>query len=119
VPNVPYAWQKKEDPVLLPSSRSKSISVLGLMSPSCELFYKVCYGAVNSGVMIGFFNSFSETINKKTVVVLDNASVHKSKEFSEKLKHWKEKNLEIYFILPYSPELNFRGHHLVSYLCMH
>jgi len=56
--------------------------------------------------MTDFFNKFCETINKRTVVVLDNASVHKSKEFSGKIRFWKEKGLGIYFIPPYSPELN-------------
>jgi len=106
VPNVPYAWQTKGDPILLPSARSKSLSVLGLMSPSSKLFHKTCEGNVNSRIMIDFLEEFSQTIKRKTVVVLDNASVHRSKMFAEKMRDWEKTGLVIYFIPPYSPELN-------------
>src|SRR2546421_4805441 len=43
---------------------------------------------------------------KKTVVVMDNASVHTSEEFEECLPHWKKKGLIIKYLTPYSPELN-------------
>ena len=93
VPNVPYAWQSKDDPVLLPSIRGKSTSVFGLMNTLGDLVYD-------------FFDRFAQTIVKKTVVVLDNSSLHTSKKFKEKIKEWKELDLLIYFIPPYSPELN-------------
>jgi len=106
VPNVPYAWQTKDDPVLLPSARSKSLSVLGLMTPCSKLFQRAYEASVNSQTMIDFLDEFSQTITKKTVVVLDNASIHKSKMFAEKTIEWKKRDLNIYFIPPYSPELN-------------
>lgn len=106
VPNVPYAWQTKEDPVLLPSVRSKSLSVLGLMSPCSKLFQRTYEGSINSQIMIDFLDEFCESITKKTVIVLDNAPIHKSKIFTEKIKEWEQQDLIIYFIPPYSPELN-------------
>jgi len=106
VPNVPYAWQTKDDPILLPSARSKSLSVLGLMSPCSKLFQRTYEKYINSQTMIGFLDDFSQTITKKTVVVLDNAPIHRSKIFAEKTKEWEKQGLVIYFIPPYSPELN-------------
>lgn len=106
VPNVPYAWQTKDDLVLLPSARSKNLSVLGLMTPCSKLFHKTYEGSVNSQIMIDFLDEFCQTITKKTVIVLDNAPIHKSKIFTEKIKEWEEQDLIIYFIPPYSPELN-------------
>lgn len=41
-----------------------------------------------------------------TVVVLDNSPILKSKKFMSKIKEWKEQYLLIYFLPPYSPELN-------------
>jgi len=43
---------------------------------------------------------------KKTVVVMDNASIHTSEEFEECLPQWKKKGLIIKYLTPYSPELN-------------
>jgi len=106
VPNVPYAWQTKDDPVLLPSAKSKSLSVLGLMTTCSKLFRRTYEKPVNSQIMIEFLDDFSETITKKTVVILDNAPIHKSKIFAEKIKDWKKMGLFVHFIPPYSPELN-------------
>jgi len=105
-PNVPYAWQKKGKQVLLPSARSKGLSVLGLLSRTSKFFHKTLEGKINSEVVADFFDEFCETLTKETVVVLDNSSVHNSKLFAEKSREWKEKGLKIYFIPPYSPELN-------------
>src|SRR5256886_17308075 len=43
---------------------------------------------------------------KKTVVVIDNASVHTSEEFEECLPRWKKQGLIIKYLSTYSPELN-------------
>jgi transposase len=43
---------------------------------------------------------------KRTVVILDNSPIHKSKKFMAKIEEWKENDLLIYFLPPYSPELN-------------
>ena len=51
-------------------------------------------------------NGFVEQINKKTVVILDNSPIHKSKKFLAKIQEWKEKDVLIFFLPPYSPELN-------------
>jgi transposase len=52
------------------------------------------------------FEAFSKTLKKKTVVVMDNASVHTSEEFEECLSQWKKQGLIIKYLPPYSPELN-------------
>jgi hypothetical protein len=82
VPNVPYAWQTKDNPVLLPSARSKSLSVFGLVTTDCKLYQETFEGSINSEKMVGIFDRFSQTIVKKTIVVLDNAPIHKSKLYA-------------------------------------
>lgn len=105
--NVPYAWQTKENPILLPAAKGKSISVVGLMTRSNKLFHEVFENTFNSEKFICFMDSFVEQIDKKTVVILDNSPIHKSKKFMNKIEEWKEKDLLIFFLSPYSPELNF------------
>jgi transposase len=63
-------------------------------------------GTLNSEKIIGIFDKFAETIIKQTVVVIDNAPVHHSKIFEAKLKEWQQQDLYLYFLPPYSPELN-------------
>jgi transposase len=50
---------------------------------------------------------FAKKTTQKTVVVLDNAPIHKSRLFQSKIAQWEEENdLLLFFILPYSLELN-------------
>ena len=37
---------------------------------------------------------------------LDNASIHRSEEFADRMPHWKKHGLIIKYLSPYSPELN-------------
>lgn len=105
-PNVPYAWQTKENPILLPSAKGKFLNVVGLMNRKNELFFEVSETTFNSDKLISFMDKFMRQIVKKTVVILDNAPIHKSKKFKAKIKEWEENDLLIYFLPPYSPELN-------------
>lgn len=105
-PNVGYAWQKKDAPILLPASKGKRLSVLGLMTPDCKLFSRIFEGSINSDSAITVMDEFCQTITKRTVVVIDNAPIHRSKKFMAKVEQWRELDLWIYFLPPYSPELN-------------
>ena len=39
-------------------------------------------------------------------MILDNYPINKSKKFISKMEEWKEKEVYIFFLPPYSPELN-------------
>lgn len=43
---------------------------------------------------------------KKTVVILDNSPIHRSRMFMAKMKEWEEQDVLIFFLPPHSPELN-------------
>lgn len=45
-------------------------------------------------------------IEKKTVIVLDNASIHKARKVINLLSCWQKRGLFIFFLPPYSPQLN-------------
>ena len=105
-PNVPYAWQLKEKPLLLPAAKGKFLNVVGLMSRKNDLFYQVLETTFNTDKIIDFIESFVNQIIKKTVVILDNSPIHKSNKFMAKIQEWKEKDVLIFFLPPYSPELN-------------
>lgn len=105
-PNVPYAWQTKQNPILLPAAKGKYLNVVGLMSRKNKLYHKVLQSTFNSERLIAFMDDFVKQTVKKTIVILDNSPIHKSNKFMAKVKEWKEKDLWIYFLPPYSPELN-------------
>ena len=39
-PNVPYAWQTKENPILLPAAKGKYLNVVGLMTRKKKFILK-------------------------------------------------------------------------------
>ena len=61
--------------------------------------------SIHTGVVIACFDAFCQTITKKTVVVVDNASIHRSEAFEDRMPHWKKHGLIIKYLPPYSPEL--------------
>jgi hypothetical protein len=103
---VPYAWQTKASPILLPATKGKFLNVVGLMNRKNDLFFEVNESTFNTDKIISFMDRFASQTVKKTIVILDNSPIHKSKKFMAKICEWKEKDLLIFFLPPYSPELN-------------
>lgn len=105
-PVIPYGWQKIGKTHQLPSVPSKNITVIGFMNKQCDFHGFRFTGAATALTTIECFNRFAESITKKTIVILDNASIHKAKNVKEKMPEWKSKGLFLQFIPPYCPELN-------------
>ncbi len=76
------------------------------MNRKNDLYPFIFEQSVHTEVVIACFDELSKTLKKKTVVVMDNASVHTSEEFEECLPQWKKQGLIIKYLTTYSPELN-------------
>lgn len=106
-PNVPYAWQAKGTTALLPARRNRGITLLGILNPiSNKLNISRYQGAANAQCVIQTIDEFSRSINRKTILVLDNASIHRAKVVQQQEKIWRKRGLFLQFIPAYSPELN-------------
>lgn len=62
--------------------------------------------SINSDIIIACIDKLSEKLEKKTVLVMDNASIHQNKKLWKKQKQWEKKGLKIFFLPTYSPQLN-------------
>ncbi|MFI3178934.1 MAG: transposase [Methylococcaceae bacterium] len=82
------------------------MNVLGLMGKDCSFQSWVFDSSINSAVVVAFFDQLAESIYRPMAVVIDNASIHTSAEFTENIEKWANKGLVIVKIPPYSPELN-------------
>lgn len=110
-PSVLRKWQKKgEKPEVLPAERKGKISVAGFVNRSCDFSGFWFEGAFDSGCFIACVDAFCEQISKPTVVILDNASFHKSATVKVRLAGWRAQNLRLVYLPPYSPELNLAEH---------
>lgn len=106
-PNIPYCWTEKGNTTMLPALRSRGYTVLGLLDIHKNQFQGNLYeGAANSECVIQTLDELSNKIDKKTIVILDNASIHKSIMVKEKAREWRERGMFLQFIPAYSPELN-------------
>lgn len=86
--------------------RGKRISVAGFYSKAGGFVHRMQQQGFCQQHLIERFDSFCAGISKKTVVVLDNAPAHHGKAFEQKVKQWQELDLYLFYLPPYSPELN-------------
>jgi len=105
-PSIPYGWIPKGTRSLLPCAKSKNMTILGFMNRDNKLHSYAFQGAATSEVVIKCMDDFCGQITKKTVVILDNATIHKSNDVKGKMKEWRQKGLWLQFIPAYCPELN-------------
>lgn len=105
-PVVPYAWQPVGQTIEIPSSRSSRLNVLGFMGLNGNLTSYVFDGSISSEEVVACFDRIAEQVTKKTWVVIDNASMHRSNLFNSNIEIWEKKGLYIKRIPAYSPELN-------------
>jgi DDE superfamily endonuclease len=105
-PTIPYAWQEPKSVIALPAMRSGRINVLGFMHRNNDLHAYMFEQSIHTGVVIACFDAVCQTITKKTVVVVDHASIHRSEEFEDRMPYWRTHGLLIKYLSPYSPALN-------------
>lgn len=105
-PVVPYAWQQKNHRYELPSVRSQNLTVLGFMNLKSQCLSCLFEGAADSEIVMACMDEFAEQITRKTIVILDRASIHTSKKIQQRTKQWQKQGLYLQFLPPYCPELN-------------
>ena len=104
--NIPYAWSPLRETMVIKSFHAKRFNVLGFVNKQGVLKSYLKEISVTSETVIEVFDDFTKQLTKPTVVVLDNASFHKSAKFKEKIAKWANRGLTLLYLPPYSPELN-------------
>jgi transposase len=106
-PCIPYGWQPRGKYNCIVPQRSKRRNVFGLLSHDNEFHSYDVVGKMDSDFVISCLDDFcKKKLIKRTVICLDNASIHRSKKFKAKIKEWQEQDLWIWFLPTYSPHLN-------------
>lgn len=77
-----------------------------MLSRQNEFYFKTTTESVDSNFLIAFLDEFVLKLNKLTVIILDNAKIHKSKAFKDRCGYWQKRGLFIVYLPPYSPHLN-------------
>ncbi|MGH8497761.1 MAG: IS630 family transposase [Methylococcales bacterium] len=107
---IRYAWQDRGSTLELPCRKGKRINVLGVLSVSDgRLEVGMPDGKMTSQIILDRLEGIAESAAREVVAtlrVLDNASIHTAKVIQNQRLKWESKSLYLYFIPPYSPELN-------------
>lgn len=108
VPNVPYCWQKKGVTIELSSTKSEMLQVLGFLRRDQTFQCYFAEGSIDSVTVVAVFEDFISMLDpqKRSVIVMDNASFHVSAYFELNKARWEAQNVVICHLSTYSPELN-------------
>jgi transposase len=96
---------KGKTPVVKKTGNRFSINMISAISNRGDLKFMIIQGRFNSKVFIDFLGRMLKGERQKIFLIVDGHSAHKSKM----VKDWISKRpdrLEIFFLPPYSPELN-------------
>lgn len=104
--NVPYAWQNVGEYLGLSSSRSKRLNILGIINRRGDLKSYTSLQSINSDVVVHCIETFFAKVNKRTVIVVDQSSIHIEGLVYHYLQDWQERGIEIFVLPSYSPQLN-------------
>ena len=105
-PCVPYGWHAPEKTLTLPSAASARLNVLGFLNLRGDFHSYVTESSVNAEFVIECFDAYCDQLTRPCLIVLDNASMHRSAAFTDKIKEWEADGMFLLFLPPYSPELN-------------
>jgi len=106
IPSVPYGWQNLGEYLSIKSRRSPRLNVLGIMNRNNHLETYISFQSINADVVINCIDTFFSIVDKPTVIVVDQASIHRNDAIFDKIEEWLERGITIFELPSYSPELN-------------
>lgn len=90
----------------MPSAKGKGLNCFGLLSRNNKLLFTTSTQSITSSFVFDYLERLSFSLEKPTVIVLDNASVHTAKLIREQRKVWEERGLTLFYLPAHSPQLN-------------
>lgn len=103
---VPYAWQFWDENIAVPSAHGKSLNCFGLLSRQNQFHFVTSETTITSDFIMQYLDQFSLSLQKITVIVLDNARIHTAAKIKERYEIWRKRGLYIFYLPPYCPHLN-------------
>ena len=100
------AWAERGTCHLIEAKRGKRLNVLAALLSSGKVLSAKYWENTTADVFIGFLGWLRQQVDKPLTVILDNASIHKAKSIQPLLTLLKKQGVTLYFLPPYSPELN-------------
>lgn len=107
-PTGVYAWQGKNESAHLPAQRGQGFTVAGFLTLENQLHAYSYSGPTSSIAFIQFVDEWISQYppQRKTVLVLDNASFHRSADVVVKCRAWAKQQVYLQYLPAYGSELN-------------
>lgn len=103
---IPYGWQFSGEDVYIPAQKAKRLNIFGMIDRNNRFEGFCSRESINAEKVVDFLDRFSFKLNRKTFIVLDNASVHRNENIKRMRPIWEKRGLFLFYIPPYSPHLN-------------
>lgn len=87
------------------NARREGLSIISTVTNQGKVRWKVFDGALNTDLLIDFFERLIKDADRKVFLILDNLRVHHAK----RVKAWlaeHQAQIEVFYLPSYSPELN-------------
>ena len=104
---VPYGWQFPGEDVHVPSQKAARLNMFGMTTRDNRYEGFTSREGITSVKVVEFLDGLSlRSRARDTVVVLDNASIHRAGIVKEMRPVWEKRGLFLFHLPPYSPHLN-------------
>lgn len=105
-PCVPYAWQFRDEQVAMPASPGKGVNCFALLTRDNRAWVETTQENITARFIFEQFERLSLRLRRLTVVVVDNARVHRARVIKERIEAWQQRGLFLFYLPRYSPHLN-------------
>ena len=96
----------RDEVVSMPSEKGKGVNCFALLSRDNRAVVETSVETITAQFLFEQFERFSAGLQKLTVIVLDNASVHRARIIKERISIWQQRGLFLFYLPRYSPHLN-------------
>ena len=100
------AWTSQGGRHLIEAKRGKRLNVLAAILSTGGLLSAKLWQTTESDAFVSFLGLLKEHVGKPLTVILDNASIHKSRANANIINFLGTQGVNLYFLPPYSPEPN-------------
>jgi transposase len=107
-PSLQYGWSRiGETRSVDPLAHRQRVNVLGALRHDGQLIWTTQQRPTRREDVIAFFDQIADQPHSvPRIVLLDNAAIHKGEAMEKKRRRWARQGLHLYYLPPYSPELN-------------
>ena len=103
---TPYGWQFPGEDVHTSVEKGYKINVWGLIGRNNDTHWAATEENIDTRFVFGQLEKLSFHLPRQTIVVFDNASIHKAGMIRNQLPFWQARGLYVFYLPPYSPHLN-------------